>query len=222
MLTNADGFSAHVVAEISSSSNDTRTVSGELLCREGRLIFQPANHEKTKRNHVSNKMTFLWDATKQQGYVVNEALQGYAPISPAVEVSRLDLDAKNAVPENVNGRACHRVTAQMGLLDGSAAKFTVWQTDDAKQVPVRVQSVNSPKSLNLSFSGIHLENPPAELFLLPDGYTKYASAGALMSELLIRQVSAGKKADTQLPSDMFPDQGPPGGNAAGHQPGMIH
>ena len=81
-LTNVDGFSAKV-ASTTSAGAEARAYSGEMIARQGRLIFQPVTTAKIKKGKiVRGGMIFIWDAASRRGYVLSEALQGYAPIAP--------------------------------------------------------------------------------------------------------------------------------------------
>ncbi|HUD82949.1 MAG TPA: hypothetical protein VMQ67_05580, partial [Candidatus Saccharimonadales bacterium] len=53
--------------------------------------------------------------------------------------------------------------------------------------PVRIRSISGLRDFTLDFSNVRLELPAAELFVPPDGFTKYETAVALMNELIIRQ-----------------------------------
>jgi hypothetical protein len=82
------------------------------------------------------------------------------------------------------------------LNTGLKARLILWQADDARHFPVRIEAVNGPQRMTLDFSGVHLEYPAQQLFLPPDGFTAYASSVALMNELIIRDASLAKKYGT--------------------------
>jgi hypothetical protein len=196
VLTNLNGFSAHVTATTSSPEGAAQAQSGDLLGREGRLIFQPALAIKGKRARAEGGLFFLWDETKHSGYVLSEALQGYAPIKSDTEAgSQLNI-TKDGIREDVNGHPCHRCEAVVLLDNGLTARLTLWQADDARHFPVRIEAVNGLNHMTLDFSEIHLEYPDQKLFLLPDGFTAYASPVALMNELIVRDSSLAKKYQT--------------------------
>jgi hypothetical protein len=193
VLTNLNGFSAHVTSTITSPGEEPRITSGELLAREGRLVFQPALPLKGKRARTEGGLFFIWDETRHSGYVLSEALQGYAPIiSAAGPASRLNI-TKESIQENVNGHPCHRCEAVVLLNSGLEAHLTLWQADDTGHFPVRIETVEGPSRMTLDFSEIRLEYPARELFLPPDGFSPYASAIALMNELIVRDSSFARK-----------------------------
>jgi hypothetical protein len=212
-LTNYDGFSANVVATTSAAS-DTRAVSGQLLERQGRFIFQPpATANMKKGKIVRGGMFFIWDAVVQRGYVVSEALQGFAPISAPSRITIVTPENHEPVSEQANGHPCHRIEKMAALSDGTAAKLTEWRADDLNRFPVRVRAESEGRRITVDLSDIRLDLPAVELFVPPGGFTEYASAAALINELMIRESSLKKG-----PSGESPPL--PGQPANWHQPGV--
>jgi hypothetical protein len=189
VLASLNGFSAHISCTTSSSEGVPHTTSGELLGREGRLVFQPMLPIKGKRARTEGGLFFIWDETKHSGYVLSEALQGYAPIQSDVEAAGPLHITKEGIQEDVNGHPCHRGEAVVALNNGLKTRLTLWQADDAGHFPVRIEAVNGLSHMTLDFSGIRLEYPAQGLFLPPDGFTAYASSVALMNELIVRDAS---------------------------------
>jgi hypothetical protein len=213
-LTNFDGFSASVVST-TSAGPEGRTVSGQLIERRGQLIFQPLTTANIKKGRiVRGGMYFIWDSAGQRGYVVSEALQGYAPISAPSRVTLVTPGNKEPVAEQANGHACHRIEKMASLSDDSTAKLTEWSADDLNRFPVRVRTESQGRQITLDFSEIRLDIPPPELFVPPGGFTQYASAAALINELMIRESSLKKG-----PVGESPAAGQP---ANPHEPSMSH
>jgi hypothetical protein len=196
LLTNLDGFSATVAFSQPSPAGLPRTVSGDLLEREGRLIFQPADHAKHKKNEIQGGTIFIWDEDRHMGYVLSDPLQAYARLPSSVQGTNVVWETDGAVQEEVDGHPCRRVKALVGCDDGSSARFMVWQAEDAKRLPVRIRSVSGLREFTLDFSNIRLELPTPELFVPPDGFTKYETAVALMNELIIRQTELIKAGES--------------------------
>jgi hypothetical protein len=211
-LTNFDGFSANVVAT-SPSVPGAPMAAGQLIERKGRLIFQPLSTAKIKKGKiVRGGMFFIWDGDSQHGYVVSEALQGYAPISAPSQITIVTAENKAPVSEQANGHSCHRIEKIVALRDGSTAKVAEWRADDLKGFPVRVRTESGGRLVTVDFSDIRLDLAAPELFIPPGGFTRYASASALINELMIRE-SAMKKG----PSGAAGESEKP---ANWHEPGM--
>jgi len=207
-LTNLDGFSATVSCSLPSSGGQLHPISGDLLEREGRLIFQPANRAKNKKALWEGGMIFIWDESSHFGYVLSDPLQAYARISSTVQPTNVLWKADAAVQEQANGHPCRRLEAVVGCDDGSSARFMVWQAEDAKRLPVRIRSISGPRQFTLDFSNIRLDLPAPELFVPPEGFTKYATSVALMNELILRQTelikSAGLHGSEEAPGPTVP------------------
>jgi hypothetical protein len=214
-LTNFDGFSADVRSTSSATSapSAARTASGQLLERQGRLIFQPLTTANIKKGKIiRGGMFFIWDSVGQHGYVVSEALQGFAPISAASRITIVTAESKEAVAEQANGHACHRIEKTTALSDGSIAKLTEWRADDLNRFPVRVRMESGDRLTTVDLSNIRLDLPAMELFSPPGAFTQYASAAALINELMIRESSLKKGPSGESP--------PPEQPANWHQPAL--
>jgi hypothetical protein len=193
LLTNVDGFSAKMTGTISLANGGQRTLAGDLLGRQGALIYQPENAVKGKRARTEGGMFFIWNETSHTGFVLSDPLQAYAPASANVQPTNVMLNTAGAALEDVNGHPCRRIEAVVQSDDGSSARFKIWQAQDAKDFPVRIQTPPGPRQMTLNFSNLRLELPPPELFGPPDGFLKYNTPVALMNELIIRQSSLAKQ-----------------------------
>jgi len=214
VLTNLNGFSAHVTSTITSPGELPETTSGELLGREGRLIFQPTIPVKKKKMRKEGGLFFIWDETRHSGYVLSEALQGYAPIQSEVEAAGQLNTTREGSQQNINGHPCQKYEAVVVLNNGIKANLTLWQADDSAHFPVRIEATNGPNRMTLDFSEIRLQAPAQELFLPPDGFTPYASSLAMMNELIVRDASRDKTPAEVRPSNYHPM---PGVSTLGHQ-----
>jgi hypothetical protein len=199
LLTNLDGFSATVVAYGPWTGGAKSTVTGDLLEREGRFIFQPSSRaSKKKKTLMQGGMFFIWDEGSHSGWVLSDPLQAQAPMSSSVNGTNIVWNTASATQEEANGHPCRRLEAVVGCNDGQSARFTVWQAEDAKRLPVRIQSTSGSRQFTLDLSDIRMDLPAQELFTPPADFTKYATPVALMNELIIRQTEL-IKANTHRP-----------------------
>jgi hypothetical protein len=185
LLTNVDGFSAAASFMADSLPASSKQISGELLGRDGKLLFAPDPAQAKKQSGGS--FIFLWDVAAGHGYVLSEALQAFAPLSTSVFPTNVMTDTDSTALEKLEGHPSQEVRKVVQMSDGSSAVFRVWRALDLKQFPLRVVSATNTNSLDLHFSKVRLEAPSAALFSLPKAFTQYASAEALMTELIIRQ-----------------------------------
>jgi hypothetical protein len=193
LLTNVTGFSAKLTGSISSDNGAPRTMAGDLLGREGLLVFQPQSAVKGKRARSEGGMFFIWNETGHAGFVLSDPLQAYAPTATAVQPTNVVLDTTGAVEEEANGHPCRRIEAVVQSSDGSTQRFKVWEAEDAKYFPVRIRTSPGPREMVLNFSDLRLELPPAPLFGPPDGFVKYDTPVALMNELIVRQSALARR-----------------------------
>jgi hypothetical protein len=191
-LTNVDGFSAHVTASLPGAGAARHSVSGDMLGRQGILIFQPATAVKGKRARSEGGTFFIWNETKHEGFVLSDPLQAYAPVGATVQPTNVTFNATGAVEEVAGGHPCRRIQALVQSSDGTSAPFTLWQAEDARHFPVRIRTAAGPREMTLDFSDVRLDLPAAQLFGPPDGFTQYDSAVTLMNELIIRQTALAK------------------------------
>jgi hypothetical protein len=187
LLTNVDGFSAKLTGSVPLANGGQHTVAGDLLGRQGSLIFQPERVAKGKQARSEGGMFFIWNESKHSGFVLSDPLQAYAPALTTIQPTNVVFDTTGAVEEEANGHPCRRIEVVVQSSDGTSARFKVWEAKDAKHFPVRIQTSPDPREMSLDFSDLRLELPPALLFGPPDGFMKYETPVALMNELISRQ-----------------------------------
>jgi hypothetical protein len=187
LLTNTTGFSARTTLKSEAFPGPEHQKTGQLLCRGSKLLFAPDPDESARKQSRAGGFSFLWDTAESQGYLLSEALQGYAPIASKALVTNLVTGTIQATPRKVAGYQCEPADARVQLSDGSTAILQLWRASDLKGLPVEIMSTGPAAPLTLTFSKIRLEPPPAEMFALPDGFTKYNSPETLADELALRQ-----------------------------------
>ena len=187
LLTNAEGFSSYAVMEPGPGSIGGKTVSGQLLARGGKLLFLPDADKTQKKPARSVGISYLWDVAQGSGYVLSEALQGYAPVSSRARCTNLVAEIHDAAPQRIDGHPCVAQTMTMSASDGSMVRFEAWQATDLNGLPVRVASAANSASFTLNLSKVRLAPQPGGLFVPPSGFTRYNSVEAMMTELALRQ-----------------------------------
>ena len=137
LLTNADGFRARVVFESAAPSGLTQTTAGEIMVRGSKLLFTPAPSSVAKQQPRSEDTAFIWDVNENRGYLLNDPLQAYAPISSSRQFTNVTAGAalNNASPEKVAGHTCQPTEVTVTASDGVATVFRVWRAADLKDAP---------------------------------------------------------------------------------------
>lgn len=156
---------------------------GELSGRNGNLFFI-ADEERRKGETVGG-LSVLWHAPTTTAYLLDEALQGYAPIRSVSTNGPLEVTVIGE--ENVGGAPARLSVLQRVVGAQMVPVLVVWRGIAQQDLPVKIQMTNSPGAVTLSLSRIRFEAPPAELFALPNGFRKYESTDAMTSELVKRR-----------------------------------
>lgn len=188
LLTNGSGFTAHVSAAGLTLPGDVagRVSTGHLLCRGNHLLFLPDPKEASKR-YARAGLSFVWDASDGRGFVLSEALQGYAPVSATIRPTNLVVRPDTGVTARLNGQECKSESATVEMTDGATMQFQVFRAASLNGLPCRIQTLTNSGFASIELSKVRLESPPENLFAIPEGFTKYGSAEAMMNELFMRQ-----------------------------------
>lgn len=187
LLTNGAAFSARVSIDSPTNTSKTHELTGQLLGEGSHLIFLPARADRS----------FIWDVRERSGYVLSEALQGYAPFSSQVPVGRVTTMAETAGPasERVNGHPGHEVEVAVAMEDGTTSRFSIWRASDINDFPVRIKTLGVEKPFVLNVLDVRRVTLSSNLFLPPDGFTKYSSPDAMAGEIMLRK-SKPKKTES--------------------------
>ncbi len=211
LFTNFDGFGAHLVMETRSSPKKGGVVSGDLLGRGGKLLFVPDAKSLGPKGARGGGVSFIWDAALNNGYILSEALQAYAPISSTNRFSDMSgqADTPRTKSEKIEGHACEEQTVILGSSDGSSSSFRVWRASDLKGFPLRITLVTDARPFSLELSKVRLEVPKSALFSPPEGFTKYDNAETMMNELYLRAPAPSRRRSVQG-SEAIPPAGSDG------------
>ena len=193
LLTNSTGFSGRVEVQGQSSLEFDRTTSGQLLGRGTKLLYAPESNEATDTHRQPGGYSFIWDVAESRGYVLSEALQGYAPVSADLHVTNVTIELSQGAAQRFSGHPSEPAHATVRMSNGSSAGFELLRAIDLKGFPVQIEGTTNAIEFRLSFSKLRLEQPPADIFSPPDGFTKYATPEAMADELAVRQSNFKRK-----------------------------
>jgi hypothetical protein len=165
LLTNVDGFHGGFTISFGEPGHENSTLSGMLYERGGKLYFEPAFNASKRLAKATGRFSLIWDAASQRGYVLSEALQGYAPLNAPVPGSAAPPDGKPPVPTPI-------------------------QADQAKKLnglATRIQSNDPAHPFTFTLSDVTPGLPPEQMFSPPDDFIRFETESALLSELASRQ-----------------------------------
>jgi hypothetical protein len=185
LLANGSGFHANFTITLGDRSQGPLTLSGEVFERGGKLDFVTVvgNH----KSRGSGGFNVGWDTAMHQGYVSSEALQAYAPLSGSFGATNSQTQVLPGTAERVEGHPVDQANMTFQAGDGQTIALQLMRASDLGNLPLKITSVSGPQSFTLSLSNIEAAAPPEEVFLPPDGFTKYASEEVLLDELAERQ-----------------------------------
>ena len=195
LLTNEHGYSAHLVMETFASSNRVRTISGELLCRGTKILFAPAADSSAGKRPRAGGNIWIWDSANSTGYLLNEALEGFAPIDSKTRftnVVTLPL-ASASGNDRIEGHPCRQEQVQITPADGLPEVVQAWRAVDLGGLPLRLRTTMNFNTVIVNLSEVRLEAPAPGLFFPPPDFTRYESAESMLTELMSRQMNAARR-----------------------------
>jgi hypothetical protein len=188
-------FSARV--EVQKGMQGTRApMLGQLFGRDGSLFFI-ADQQQGKAA-VASGLSALWDGKTQTAYLLNEPLQGYAPIRNPATNGPAEIVA--AGEENLGTEPCRKFTLNRRVANDTVPILIVWRGTAHQDFPLKIQTTNSPGAATLTLTKVQFQAPPAVMFALPNGFKRYESTDAMTAELINRRTDllsgrAAKKRD---------------------------
>jgi len=210
LMTNTEGFAAHVSVQNAGGSGPA-LLEGRLFGRGSRLLFVPEVPTRVfSKRKAAEQTSYSWNAALGEGFIFNEALQGYAPFSRPGRPTAVELGDIGAVYEKIGGQRCRKRQAVISTSDGAKIEAAVWLSSELKGFPMQIKASNG--QLVCVFTEVSLAPVALAAFLPPDGFTAYASPDAMLSALLERQNAMRKDIweDTLAPDEA--DPGAPTGN----------
>ncbi len=189
LLLYTNGFSAHLVVTESGTNRPAGRNPDRLLGQGSKLLYAPGN----------GKEIFLWDVVQRRGYLVHEALQGYAPFSAPGLITNIvatEETSAGSAAAPVNGHPARPTEVTVLLNTGAADKYKVFCANDFGDFPVRIKARDTNAPYTLDLADLRLEQLSPHLFQPPEEFTKYSSVEALLSEIAARQAGQRReKAD---------------------------
>jgi hypothetical protein len=187
LLTNADGFRADFTMSFEDEAQHPVTVSGWIVTFGGKIRLDAVPTKSSRKSQGDAGFGVIWDAAAGQGYAFSEALQGYAPIGGPVHFTNVLTEVVASEPDRIEGHPVEKVNVMVLGDDGERTTFQLLRAPDMGGLPLQIYSPDRPHSFMLTLSKIQPATPQEDLFLPPDGFTKYDGESALVTELAIRQ-----------------------------------
>lgn len=211
LLTNGNDYSSEF--SMTFEEDLEHPISGQILVHVGKIRLEAVFTTKSKKSGAAGEFGLMWDAASNQGFVFCEALQGYAQLENAVRYTNMLAQVVNSPIERMEGHPVDAANVTVTSSDGQTLAFHLTRAQDAGGLPMQTKSLNSLQAFTLTLSKIRLGKSSDDLFLLPDGFTKYQNEAAMLTELDIRQqgVFSSKHGENGVNIDYKPPA-PPGQN----------
>jgi len=191
LLTDARSYTAQILFETRTAWGSTQAIRGDFTSAGTKLAFQP-ELPKASRQNSQGTMVFVWDTAQGSGYALNDALQGYAPYSSNVRFTNVIANKAGSMSESIAGHECQQESALVCSDDGSTNLLQVWRAADLRGIPLRVSAGSNATASVLTIMKIQFGRP-AEFLMSQQGFTKYDSPDAMVTELVARQHNLSRK-----------------------------
>jgi hypothetical protein len=188
--------------------------TGRMFARDGNFRLEAALVQSKKKNPGAGGFGVIWDDSVQQGFVVSETLQGYAPIASSMHFTNLLTRVEAGQTQRFEGHPTDQASVTVVDSSGDRLVLQVLRARDAGNLPVQVQSpAGESESFTLTLANLKLVTPGADWFVPPDGFTKFENEQTLMDILAERIQSVyGKGQDADETGEKMPGPGQPDHN----------
>jgi hypothetical protein len=201
VLTNLPNYTAECTISLAGDKPVSRKFSARLAVSGSQVRLETV--PRKSKSASAEGFGVIWDANLHRGFVFSDALQGYAALTGTVGYTNLQTSAVAAQSGQMDGHAVTRVDVTAYGDNGQQLRLQLDRATDLSNLPLQICCGDGPGSYTLTLANVQPGQPAADLFLAPDGFTKFASAAALADELADRQ------------QDVFGERpakgGPPGG-----------
>ena len=201
LLTSTPGFSCRVTMAGGAGSASGEPLTGDLFGCTNKLFFAPS---PAAFGHRAGGFGFLYDVDQARGFLLCDAMQGYAPVSARFSPTNVAVRSVGRGLEKLGGHSCDTVEVTFELADAPSQVLRVWRALDLQKFPVRISS-SQGRPFDVTLSKIRLEVPPADMFLPPEGFARYESSEGMMAEMVMRQEKLKRKlGEEPLVPDLAP------------------
>jgi hypothetical protein len=194
LLTNTGGFSCHLVMETGPASAAGKPLVGEFFGRGSKLFFSP---DPSSFDHRTGGFGFLWDVAEGRGFLLCDAMQGYAPISSRFHATSLVARPTSQGSRKIAGRECEPKDVSVSATDAPTEVLHVWEAASLKNFPVRLSGVEG-RPFDVTLSKVRLSAPAADMFQPPEGFARFESAEGMLAEMVMRQEKLKRKPTEEL------------------------
>ena len=188
------------------SSGLSDTVSGKLFADAGKTRFEvdmtqvmskmPPQVLAQIRTMGMDKTVIIALPDQKATYTVYPGMKAYvqsalAEADAATAESDFKMEATELGKESVDGHPCVKNKVVVTGPEGTNYESTVWNAEDLKQFPIKIEHIERGMPVTLLFKDLQLTKPDADLFTPPAAYAKYDDMRALMQATTMRSMTNG-------------------------------
>jgi hypothetical protein len=178
-------FGADFTLTLEHAVGPPTKLSGRLFALNGRLRLEAVSDQSHGRH--SEAYVVIWNGVTHRGWLVSEALQGYAPVTESLQFTNRLTRVQSGPGARMEDHPVDLASVTLLGANGQNVTLKVTAARDLGGLPLRLEGLNGPGSFTLALSHLQPVRPAVEGFLAPDGYTRFASAAVLVDELAARQ-----------------------------------
>ena len=184
LLNNGTTYSGEFTLTSQDPAGRIGRLTGPLLASGDklRLEFTEFNGKPLPAGSVD----LIWDGPARQGYLLSEALQGYAPVYHEVQHTNVITEIVPGSSRRIAGHATEKAEAIIEYRDGHTLVVEVIRAKDLGNLPLKMQFLESPVTFTLALTKIERTTLIDPVFMPPNGFTAFPSSLVLIDELASR------------------------------------
>lgn len=206
LLTNQSGFESECLITLAGGAESQPKLSGRIFGLGGKLRLEIVPGKAKAKSGGAGEFGVIWDAAASQGFLLSEAMQGYAALQRSVQFTNLLTQTTAGQPDRLEGHLVDHVNVTAMGSDGQTIALQLTRAQDLGNLPLEIRSADGLNPFTITLTNVRLILPAKALFLPPDDFTKYETETALVEELTARQqnVFGGRHERERIPGDAGP------------------
>jgi hypothetical protein len=129
--------------------------------------------DKMRTNLPGGASYMILEMTERTSYMVMNngmcmQMTAQGQTNPFSQAHDAKIERSPAGTDTVDGHPCKVENLTITPHDGQPSKMKVWEAEDLKGFPIKIEMQSSRGPVSLQYKDISLDDPPASLFVHPD------------------------------------------------------
>lgn len=198
-------FSATMEMQLASTADSSpTTVAGKIFFDNGSSRFEmdmsemkggkmPPNAAAQMKSMGFDRVVTISQPGKKAAYMIYPNLQSYIEITPPDSASAATnedskIEATGLGKETVDSHPCTKNKTVITDKQGTKHEFTVWNADDLKNFPIKIETEEQGIAMTMSYKNISFFKPEAALFNPPASYTRYDNVQEMLQQVMMKRM----------------------------------